>query len=95
MKIIRNEIGKYEGIPSLKDFSITEINGDDYSTIAMALHYSTEHYENNNMTEPGTVNGDTYHRMKFLLAKMTDYRNHDRTFNGETVRPYSETKIQM
>lgn len=92
MKITRNETGKYEDIPFLKDFDITEIVGDDYSNIALALKYATEHYEKLDLTEPGTVNGDTYHRMKFLLAKMTDYRNHNRTFNGKRVKPYSGTK---
>jgi|GEM_PF-4237790 hypothetical protein len=90
MEITRNETGKYEDIPSLKDFDITGITGEDYTAIALALHYGLEHYEKLEFTDPETVSGKTYHQMKALHELMTDYNNHNRTFNGKKVRSYSD-----
>ena len=90
MKITRKEKGRYEGVPESHLYDLASIENHDYLAILSALQVGIETYESRGWTDAEDNLGKSYINMKSLYARLTDYRNHDRTFNGRKVLPYSQ-----
>lgn len=95
VKIIRNETGRWADLADLKSFDINGIDSETYGDLVMALQQAIELYElrewHKESDSPYSADFiKRYERYKRLLAQLTDYRNHPRTFNGKEAKPYSQ-----
>lgn len=90
MKIVRKEMGRFESVPESHLYDLISIENHDYLAMISALQAGIETYESKGWTDAKDVLGKSYINMKSLYARLTDYKNHDRTFNGRKVLPYSQ-----
>lgn len=90
MKIIRKEKGRYESLPESHLYDLVSVENHEYLAILSALTAGIEAYESKGWTDENDILGETYKNMKSLNARLTDYRNHECTFNGKKVLLYSQ-----
>lgn len=93
MKIVRKEKGRYEDLPTSHIYDLISVDNHDYLAMVSALHVAIETYESRGWTDPEEELGKSYINMKSLATRLTDYRNHECTFNGKKVLPYSKRVV--